>query len=333
MRTNIKTAVALAFVILAGLLLLLPGGENKQYFRNEGFVFGTVYTIQYEADKDYHDSLKAVMREVDEALSMFNPQSVLSRINNNEEVVTNADFEAVFRVSEEVSRLSDGAFDITVAPLVNAWGFGFENRQQMTKQVIDSLLELVDYASLRVMDHRLIKGDPRQRLDAGAVAKGFGCDKVAEWLKSKGVENMLVDIGGEMVASGLNSRGEKWAIGITKPIDDVTGNKQELQDVIRTSSVAMATSGNYRNFYYDNGVRRSHTIDPRTGYPVHHSLLSATVTASSCMRADALATCCMVLGTDSALALINSLDDAECYLIEAKADTMQVRVSDRWTEK
>jgi thiamine biosynthesis lipoprotein len=330
--SHTRTIIALAFLLIAGLLFFLPEREHKQYFHNKGFIFGTYYSVQYEAEKDLHDSLLLTLEEVDEALSMFNANSVLSRVNRNEDVEISPDFEEVFLTAQRVSELSHGAFDITVAPLVNAWGFGFQNKQQMTEEKVDSLRQLVDYKGITLANHHIHKRDARQMIDAGAVAKGFGCDKAARFLRRHGVENLLVDIGGEVVAQGRNSKGEAWTIGITKPVDDVTGVKQELQDIVHTTSICMASSGNYRNFYYYNGVRRSHTIDPRTGYPVHHSLLSATVTASSCMLADALATCCMVVGADSALVIINSVPEAECYLVEASADTLAVRTSKGWKQ-
>lgn len=329
-----KRILSTLFLLLVAVALLwLPNRADTRYFRNEGRVFGTTYNIQYEAGKDWHDSIRIVLQEVDNALSMFNTESVLSRINRGEEVTTTPDFEEVFLAAQEVSRSSNGAFDITVAPLVNAWGFGFKNREKMTQEMVDSLLPLIGYEGLALENHRLHKSRPQQQLDAGAVAKGFGCDKVARFLRTHGVENLLVEIGGEVVAEGQNSKGDKWAIGISKPIDDTSGEIRELQEVIRSSHLCMATSGNYRNFYYDGDERRSHTINPHTGYPVQHSLLSATVTASSCMRADALATCCMVLGTDSALALIERMPDAECLLIEASGDsTLVTRTSSGWEQ-
>lgn len=327
-----KTVFSFLLLGVAAVCLFLPDGDKTQYYRNEGLIFGTSYTIQYEATTDWHDSIRMALAEVDEALSMFNEQSQLARINRNDTVTTNALFEQVYNAAYDVSALSHGAFDITVAPLVNAWGFGFSHRQQMASERVDSLLALVGYQTVGLNHHHIVKSSPEQMLDAGAVAKGFACDHVARLLHRHEVKNLLVDIGGEVVAKGVNTQHRAWAIGITKPIDDVTGKVQELQDIIHTSDLCMATSGNYRNFYYEGTERRSHTIDPRTGYPVRHGLLSATVTASSCMRADALATCCMVLGADSALSLIETLSDTECYLIEAVPDTdgLQVRTSSGW---
>ncbi len=326
---------ALSLVVFAGLVFLLLGnGTDKRYFHNRGAVFGTYYSVTYEGERDLHDSIRRCMHEVDEALSMFNAGSVVAQLNSGADPWLPPVFEQVFAEAQQVSELTGGAFDITVAPLVNAWGFGFKNKQQLTDAAIDSLRSLVDYRNLRIANHHLLKAKSGIMIDASAIAKGFACDHVAALLRRHGAENLLVDIGGEVVASGLNSSGEPWSIGITKPIDDTTGTVQELQEVIRSSGVCMASSGNYRNFYFEDGVRRSHTIDPRTGMPVSHSLLSATVVASSCMRADALATACMVLGTDSALALVSRLPDAGCYLIFASPsspDTLSVATSPGWS--
>ena len=309
---------SLFLVLGAAALFLLP--DEKQYFKNEGMIFGTTYSVQYQASDDLHSDIRNTLLDVDSTLSLFNPESLLSQLNNNNTDVVNEDFEKVFTISRYVSERSNGAFDITVAPLVNAWGFGFKNKDNVTPAVIDSLLPLVGYRSVSLHNHRLVKLNPVSTIDLGAVAKGYACDRVADLLKAKGLSNYLVEIGGEIVAHGQNSRNKHWSVGITRPVDDPSGVNQDIQTVISADSLCMATSGNYRNFYYYNGQRRSHTIDPRTGYPVSHSLLSATVTASSCALADALATACMVLGADSAVALINDVPYAECYLIVALPD-------------
>lgn len=308
----------------AFFLFAYPDEKPLHYYHNEGHVFGTYYNIRYEAEEDLHEQILARLKEFDNSLSTFNEQSIISRINRGEEVKTDRYFEQMYQTAREVSELSEGAFDITVAPLVNAWGFGFQNKEQLTPERIEDLLKTVGYESVSLEKHHLIKQNQQTMLDASAIAKGQGCDVVAELLQDKGCKNFLVDIGGEVVLQGVNENNVAWRVGITKPQDDPTGTSSELQEVIASTRLCMATSGNYRQFYYEDGIRRSHTIDPRTGYPVNHSLLSATVTAPSCMRADALATACMVLGTLPALDLINSLPDTECYLIYAEGDSTAV---------
>ena len=309
-KRHIRLWATLSALVLGGVVLF-AFRDNKpevQYFKHQGYVFGTYYNIRYSATESLEDSILVCLDAFDASLSTFNPHSTISVLNQGRDTVWDAYFTEMYACAMEVNSLSNGAFDITVAPLVNAWGFGFTNRETVTPELIDSLRNV------------------KTVLDASAIAKGQACDVVARLLREKGAENYLVDIGGEVVLHGVNDQGEPWRVGITKPEDDPTGEKSEIQEVITSTDLCMATSGNYRQFYYENGVRRSHTIDPRTGYPVNHNLLSATVIAPSCMRADALATACMVLGVDSAMQLIESLPETEGYFIYATetADSLAV---------
>ena len=307
---------------------------RKEYFHNEGKVFGTYYNIRYEAENDLQDSITAALEAFDNSLSLFNPHSVLSAINANRDTTTDVAFETMWTEAERVYALSDGAFDITVAPLVKAFGFGKKSDQYsvISSHTVDSLREFVGFDKVKLFNHKVIKSDPRIQLDGGAVAKGQACDMIAAVLRAHECGNYLVDIGGEVVAHGVNDKGEPWRIGITKPNINNEGAQEELQEIIPVTDLCMATSGNYRNYYYAGEERRSHTIDPRTGYPVQHSLLSATVVASSCMRADALATACMVLGADDALEMINRAGDAACYFIVAQNDSLVVQTSPNWAK-
>lgn len=325
-----KKWIALIFMVIAALLLLfLPDSPKAQYYHNQGNIFGTYYNIRYQATEDLHDAIQQRLQDFDHSLSMFNPNSVITHINRNDSITTDPLFEAMYAEAHAISLLSNGAFDITVRPLVNAWGFG-NNSQHTASPNVDSIMAFVGYNKIRLIDHHLVKTDERITLDASAIAKGYACDVVANLLRENGCENLLVDIGGEVVLQGINQQGNAWRVGITRPTIDATGAEQELQEVIESCQLCMATSGNYLQYYFVNGERRSHTIDPRTGSPVQHSLLSATVTAASCMRADALATACMVLGKKEALDMIERTPDAACYLIVADADTLQVITSSRW---
>lgn len=302
---TIRLFATLSALVLGGVVLFAFRDQDPEarYYKHQGHVFGTYYNIRYSATDSQEEAILKRLDEFDASLSTFNPHSTISVLNQGRDTVWDTYFTEMYACAMEVNKLSHGAFDITVAPLVNAWGFGFTNRETVTPELIDSLRNV------------------KNILDASAIAKGQACDVVASLLRESGSENYLVDIGGEVVLHGVNDRGEPWRVGITKPIDDTTGTQSEIQEVICSTDLCMATSGNYRQFYYENGMRRSHTIDPRTGYPVNHNLLSATVVAPSCMRADALATACMVLGLDSALMLIESLPDTECYLIYAPAES------------
>jgi len=326
------TISALLGIGLAALLIWGFDEQPKtQYYHHEGKVFGTYYNIRYAYTADLEDEIQKAFAEFDNSLSLFNPHSILSAVNANRDTTTNEAFETMWREAEKVYALSEGAFDITVAPLVNYWGFGVKGKSQESRksQEVDSILAFVGFDKVKLAEHKVVKSDPRIQIDGGAVAKGQACDMVANLLRERGCENYLVDIGGEVVAHGVNAKGEPWHVGITKPNINNEGVQEELQEILVVSDICMATSGNYRNYYYDGSERRSHTIDPRTGYPVQHSVLSATVCSSSCMRADALATACMVLG-DEAVEMIEKAGDAACYLIVAKGDSLQVLTSSNW---
>jgi len=333
--TKQKTIGALIGIAVCALLIWGWDNDPKlSYYRNEGKVFGTYYNIRYEATDDLQPAIQAALEAFDRSLSMFNPYSVLSAINANRDTTTDAAFEQMWSEAERVYTLSNGAFDITVAPLVKAFGFGRKSDQYsaISTQTIDSLREFVGFEKVQLIDHRVVKSDPRVQIDGGAVAKGQACDMIAAVLRDKGCTNYLVDIGGEVVAHGVNDKGQAWHIGITKPNLNNEGAQEDLQEILAVSDICMATSGNYRNYYYADGERRSHTIDPRTGYPVQHSLLSATVVSSTCMRADALATACMVLGAEEAIEMIDRAEDAACYFIVAQNDSLITLTSSKWED-
>ena len=300
-------------------LLCLTSCQKKQYFQNEGYIFGTVYHITYESTKDLQQGINEELKKFDASLSMFNPNSTLSKINKAGigKIDLRKDPWALKVIEEsiKISQMTHGSFDITVAPLVNAWGFGFEKMDDVNQQKIDSLKQFVGYKLLHLKDGILVKADPRVKLDASAVAKGYACDVVAAFLHKKGIDNYLVEIGGEMTLKGKNPKGKDWRIGINKPVDDSTSTNMEWEQRLILTNKAIATSGNYRKFYEKNGKKYAHTIDPSTGYPVQHSLLSATVIANDCLTADALATSFMVMGVDSAMAIAERLPDIEGFFI------------------
>ena len=346
MNSKLRMMSALAGVVICAILIWgLDTAPKSSYYHNEGHVFGTYYNIRYEATEDLEKDIQAAFTEFDNSLSMFNPHSILSAVNANRDTVTNEAFETMWEEARRVYELSGGAFDITVAPLVNYWGFGNKKSNSpkdgligeagLTAKRSDSvsaLLEFVGFSKVALADHKVYKFDERVMIDAGAVAKGQACDMIASVLRDHNCENYLVDIGGEVVCRGHNAQGEPWHIGITKPNLNNEGAQEDLQEILSVTDIAMATSGNYRNYYFDGTERRSHTIDPRTGFPVQHSLLSATVVSSTCMRADALATACMVLGADEALDMIDRAEDAACYLIVAQNDSLIALTSPNWSE-
>ena len=289
--------------LLLTVALLMGCSKPMPFQRHSNFVFGTVYNITYQYDKDLQKEIEAELMKVDGEFSMFNKESTVARINRGDSTVERSEmFNEIYQLAQTVSNDTYGAFDITVAPLVNAWGFGFKHEQLPTAQQVDSLMRI------------------RNQMDFSAIAKGYGCDVVARLLKSKGINNYMVEIGGEVVVSGHNDKDQLWHIGVNKPVDDSTHMENELQTVLSITDHAMATSGNYRNFYYQNGKKYAHTIDPRTGYPVQHSLLSATVIADNCATADAYATSFMVLGVDGAKEVLLRHPELMAYLIYVDED-------------
>lgn len=292
--------------------------DQAKYIFDEGQIFGTFYHITYEssAEGNLHDAILARMNEFDHSLSTYKPESVISRVNTNDtSVVLDHYFITTFKRGEEISKITDGAFDMTVAPLVNAWGFGFKNQLDPDQIPVDSLLEVVGYEKVRLLDGKVVKDDPRIMFDASAIAKGYGVDVVADLLEEKGVQNYMVEIGGEIRAKGNSAKGRTWRVGIDRPIDDPSSLSREIQDVIELENGALATSGNYRQFYIKNGKKYAHTIDPRIGYPVQHSLLSASVFAPDCISADAYATSFMVLGLEKSVELVEKDSLLEAYFI------------------
>ena len=307
-------------LLIVGTILIIRNQNITPYHNDKGMVFGTTYSITYQADSSLHTSIKKELQKVDEALSPFNKQSVITAVNENRNMTVNKMFADVFLMAEKISEDTDGAFDITVAPLVNAWGFGFKSGKHPSRHDIDSLKTIIGDKKVSLNDLRVTKTDPRVMLDCSSIAKGYGSDAVAAMLERHGVKNYMVEIGGEIVTKGISQKRMPWKIGVTKPIDDSLSLSQEIQCIINVTDKAMATSGNYRNFYYHGGKKYAHTIDPKTGYPVQHSILSATVIANNCATADAYATAFMVMGMEKAQKLLERHPELMAYIIFADKD-------------
>lgn len=314
MKTK-KSFLWLAFLILATIWILARRNQKAEFNTASGFVFGTVYKIAYQHDADLKPEIEAELKRFDQSLSPFNDSSVISRVNRNEELVTDSFFQTCFNRSMEISRETKGAFDITIAPLANAWGFGFKKGAFPDSLMIDSLLQITGYEKVKLENGKVVKQDPHIMLSCSAVAKGYSVDVIARLLDRKGIKNYMVDIGGEVVVKGKNATGDLWRIGINKPYDDSLAVKQDIQVVLNLTDLGMATSGNYRNYYYKDGKKYAHTIDPRTGYPVQHSILSSTVIAEDCMTADALATSFMVMGLEEAEKFCKANPMIDAYFI------------------
>ena len=321
MKKN-KIVWQLPFLVLliVGTVVIIRHQSSIPYQHNSGMVFGTTYNITYQCDSNLHNSIIRELEKVDEALSPFNKKSVITAVNNNNDIEVNDMFADVFLLAQKISDDTSEDFDITVAPLVNAWGFGFKNGTQPTKHNIDSLKNIIGYKKVRLEGRKVVKKDKRLMLDCSSIAKGYGSDVVARFLQKRGVKNYMVEIGGEIVTKGISPKRVPWKIGVTRPVDDSLSVSKELQSVINVTDKAMATSGNYRNFYYKNGKKYAHTIDPHTGYPVQHNILSATVIADNCATADAYATAFMVMGLEKAQKLLERHPELMAYFIYSDKD-------------
>lgn len=289
--------VPFLLLLIAGTVFVIRQQHAMPYQHHQGFVFGTGYNVSYQADENLQPAIEAELAKVDGEFSMFNDSSTVSRMNRGEHPQPSPMFTEVYELAQTVSKETDGAFDITVAPLVNAWGFGFKNEQLPTRKQVDSLLLV------------------RNQFDFAAIAKGYGCDVIARLMQQRGIQNYMIEIGGEVITKGISPSRVPWRIGVVKPTEDTLGTGGELLATLNLSDCSMATSGNYRNFYYKDGKKYAHTIDPHTGYPVQHSLLSATVLAPNCATADAYATSFMVMGLDKARELLSRHTELMAYFI------------------
>ncbi|WP_340114794.1 FAD:protein FMN transferase [Maribellus mangrovi] len=306
------------FSIIAVLIIFSSCNPHKpKYMANNGSVYGTYYNIKYQSPdgKDLQNEIDDEFRRYTLIFSHYEKEATITKINHNIDVVPESEFTKCFSRAEEISMLTNGAFDITAGPLINAWGFGPEDRKKMTPEIVDSLQTFTGYTKVKLQDGKIVKENPAMQLNMSAIAKGYTCDLIGEFLAKKGCENYMIDIGGEVVAKGKNDKGKVWTIGIREPNEDPFST--DLNAAVMLPDHALATSGNYLNFYEENGKKYAHTIDPKSGYPVQHSLLSATVLADDCMTADAFATSFMVLGKDKGIQIAEKIPDMEIYFIFA----------------
>ena len=310
----------LSFVFL---LLLFSCTLDKDAIpvKLNGKAQGTYYSITYfdNENRDFQNEIDSILTSFDQSVSLWVPNSVLSRVNRNDtSVIIDQYFEDNFQLAKQVSEATNGAFDFTVAPLVKAWGFGFDDNKKVDKQIIDSLLLLVDYKNVELKNGKVKKSDSRITFDFNAIAQGFSVDVISAWLESKNVLNYLVDIGGEVKAKGSKPDGSFWKVGIEKPAQNKTDTRN-LKAVVELKNSSIATSGNYRKYYEEDGIRYSHTIDPKLGYPVQHSLLSVSVLTNNTGLADAYATSFMVWGFKKSRAFVESVPELEAFFIYSDA--------------
>ncbi len=305
------------FLYLIVLLLGMTSCSDLQFQHIDGNAFGTYYAVTYKGKENLQlqHSVDSILNEINATFSIFNDSSIISKINTNQDVILNDDFIEVFSIAQKIGEETDGTFEMTIGPLVNLWGFGKENRDiNITQTQIDSVLQLVGYQKISIKNQQIVKENPAIRLDFNALAKGYAVDKVAEFLVSQGYQDCLVDIGGEIVAKGKKYHDEKWNIGVQEPTETRDGEIRSAQ-TFHLCDQATATSGNYRNYFEENGQRYTHIINPNTGCPEKSNLLSVTVIADRCVMADAYATAFMVMGMDKSKKFLQNHPELQCIFI------------------
>jgi thiamine biosynthesis lipoprotein len=308
------------FLIYLVILVILSSCKKPGFYENfSGFIQGTTYSIVFENNgklnsEDLKSEVERVLHDFDMSLSLYVDSSIISKVNRNEDIALDYYFTEAFKISSEISEMTEGAFDITVGPLVKAWGFGPDERKDFSESKRDSLLKLVGMNKVNIVNKRLIKTDPGVILDFNAIAQGYSVDVVSTYFDGKGIKSYLIEIGGEVRVKG-DKQGSLWRIGIDKPEENNNQPGTELQAVISMKDRSLATSGNYRKFYVENGTKYSHTIDPRTGYPARNQLLSATILADDCATADGIATACMVLGREKAVEFLGSHPELDAFFV------------------
>ena len=307
-------------IILVAILLVGCGGNNKPHYRTvNGSILGTTFHIIAETTlpiEQISTEVQRINQEANSSMSIFNTTSLLSRINSNETDEVDIHIARNIEIAGKVHALTS-RYDITVKPLVEAYGFAAKNRE--AKPNIDSLIQFVGFEKFHLEGNRIVKEDSRLQIDLNSVAKGYVVDLIAEWLDKQGSENYIVEVGGEIRAKGINAKGIAWRVGVDSPFDNNNSPGEHQQRVVQISNSALATSGNYRRFYYNaEGERISHTLNPQTGRSHTTTLLSATVIAPRCATADALATAFMASDEGDAIKLAEQLRDTiQVYFVLA----------------
>lgn len=291
---------------------------DAQYIMTQGFAQGTTWHITYKSlrSEDLTPQFDSILRVFDNSISTYNKQSLLTRINNNEDVAVDSVISVVFRQSQRMYELSGGLFDPTCRPLVNAWGFGkHTDLREPSKAELDSILQFVGMDKVRIEGNRIVKTDPRITLNFNANAQGYSVDLVCDYLQSHCYTDYLVEIGGETRAVGKNPRDTPWRVGIDSPIDGSTPENREINTIVSLSNKSLCTSGDYRNFLKVDGKKFSHELNPKTGYPKDDSLLSVSIITDLAIDGDALATAVMVMGMERGFQFVDSLPGVEGYFI------------------
>ncbi|MFO7789326.1 MAG: FAD:protein FMN transferase [Bacteroidales bacterium] len=329
-----KPLITLGIVFTISVCMFSCNNTTEEYYKYRGEIQGTYFTVIYEADKDYAPQIDSLLQRFNQSLNNYDSTSLITQINRNEHVKTDSLFNTMYGAARKVWKASGGYFDITIAPLANAWGFGYKSGHVPDSAEIDSLMQFVGMENVYLENGVVGKLDERVEIIGNAIAKGMSVDYLARYFESKGIKNYLVDIGGEIRAKGESEKGKTWLVGVDKPIVDSTVSRRELQTTINLDNMAVATSGDYRKYRINNGKRYGHSINPKTGYPAASEILSATVVHPQCMYADAWSTAFMAMKTpDEALDMVNKNDKLEAMFITGNSDgSYEMHYSDGFDE-
>ena len=308
-----KTTLSLGIIFYCSQLLF----AQEEPVKFEGFAQGTTYHITYfdKQNRDFQPEVENILADFDKSVSTYLPSSIISRINRGEKnVVLDKYFITCFNKAKEVWKNTDGAFDPTVYPIVNLWGWGPGKKQRVEKKLVDSILQFVGFEKIELKGNTVVKKDPRVGLDFNAFAQGYSVDVVSEFLNSKGISQYIVEIGGEVYAKGKQPNGDYWTVGIEKPIDN-KDSLNPLRAIVNLENMAVSTSGNNRRYTIIDGVKYAHHIDPKTGYPTNNNLLSASVFAKDCITTDANATGLLVMGLEKSKKFLELHKELQAFLI------------------
>jgi thiamine biosynthesis lipoprotein len=320
MSIQVKNIIYSVILIISVTVVyyVRKGQAVPEPIKIEGATMGTTYHITYfdKKKRDFTKLVDSLLVVVNKSINTYDPESEVSRFNRGPSALR---FQLPYllppiKVAQKVHETSAGAFDLTVMPLVNAWGFGPGKILNMDTAQVDSIKQFVGFEKVKFNEDSIWKTDPRVQLDFGGIGQGYGADVIAEFLKSQGIENMMVELGGEGMACGINlNSGEPWRIGILDP--NSTRENQFFKATVSLTDLSFTTSGNYFNYRVVNGKKFSHTIDPSTGYPAQRAILSASVFSKDCTTADAWGTAFMVMGHEKAIAWLNSQQDIQALLM------------------
>lgn len=308
----------IGFIVILLLAFSCNEKKNTKYYYHEGPIQGTSFHITYEWNEDLSSQIDSLLNNFNKSLSNYDKESTISKINFNQSDVPDELFIEMFESSMNIYEKSDGAFDISIAPIVNLWGFGWvkTNKNIIPDSTqVNELMRYVGMDKIKIVNGKVVKEFPEIMIISNAIAQGLSVDYVADYFFKLGLRNFLVEIGGEVYCLGVNDRGKNWRIGVDKPVENSGYDNRENQIIVALSGKSIATSGNYRKFIENNNQKYGHSFNPKTGFPANNELLSVSVLAESCMNSDAWATAFMVCGLEKSKKILSSLNGFEAYFI------------------